>query len=75
MNYYFHFLLPLMRYRFPYVGADLFKLSSSQASANTVRPWIWAGVSHCMPVYSRFCFLYLIIIVMDIHSSSITYTQ
>jgi len=41
-----------MRYRFPYVGADLRKLYSSQASANTSRPRIRAGVSRDMPVYS-----------------------
>jgi len=43
---------PLMRYRFPYVGADLCKpVLYSQASANTARPRIRAGVLRDMPVY------------------------
>jgi len=43
---------PLMRYRFPYVGADLRKpVLYSQASANTARPRIRAVVSRDIPVY------------------------
>jgi len=43
-----------MRYRFPYVGADLRKLVFSQTSANTARPRIRPGysVSRDVPVYS-----------------------
>ena len=41
-----------MRYRFPYVGADLHCQSYSQAPANTATPQIRAGVSRNMPVYS-----------------------
>ena len=40
-----------MRYRFPYVGADLCKLAYSQESANTERPCLWGNVSCDMPVY------------------------
>ena len=39
-------------YCFTYFGADLRKLASSQASANTARPRIRASVSSDMPVYS-----------------------
>ena len=46
--------MSLIRYCFPYryVGADLHKLATSLASANTAKPQIQASVSCDMPVYS-----------------------
>jgi len=46
----------MMRYGFPYIGADLRYLALGQIPAYTARPRIWASVSRDVPVYTpSFC--------------------